>query len=43
LDHTNFFVAGGSGLLGAVDLFDFSTSALLNPTRFKLTTAEKFV
>ncbi len=43
LDHTSFFVAGGNGLVGAVDLFDVATSALLNPTRFKLTTAEKFV
>lgn len=43
LNHTDFFVAGGNGLLGNVDLFDVSTSALINPTRFKLTTAEKFV
>ena len=43
LNHTDFFVAGGNVLLGNVDLFDVSTSVLINPPRFKLTTAEKFV
>ncbi len=42
-NHTDFFVAGGNGVLGNVDLYDVATSTLINPTKFKLTIAEKFV
>jgi hypothetical protein len=33
-------VSGVGGTLGYIDLIDFTTSELFNPTRFKLTTAE---